>query len=43
MREEDERRDRRWRQLRIDSVNIDTGESFVEPLARLFHKRELRR
>jgi uncharacterized protein (DUF58 family) len=43
MREEDERRNQRLRQLRIDCVNIDTGESFVEPLARLFHKRELRR
>jgi uncharacterized protein (DUF58 family) len=43
MHEENERRDRRLRQLRIDSVNIETGSSFVEPLARLFHKRELRR
>jgi uncharacterized protein (DUF58 family) len=43
MREEDERRNQRLRQLRIDCVNIDTGDSFVEPLARLFHKRELRR
>lgn len=31
------------RRLRIDAIDVRTGESFVEPLTKFFHKRERRR
>jgi len=38
----DERHVRWLRQLGIDSITVRTGESFIEPLIRLFRKREAR-
>jgi uncharacterized protein (DUF58 family) len=39
----DERRTAAWRRAKVDVVRIRTGESFVEPLARLFRERGGRR
>lgn len=39
----DEARARLFRQSRVDAVELRTGESFIEPLAKLFRTRELRR
>lgn len=39
----EERRTRLLRQLRVDSIDVATGESYVEPLVRFFRTRELRR
>lgn len=36
-------RDRLFRKLRLDPIHIYTGEDFVEPLKRFFHRRELHR
>ncbi|HEX4414469.1 MAG TPA: DUF58 domain-containing protein, partial [Lacipirellulaceae bacterium] len=36
-------RDELFRKLRIEPIHIYTGEDFVEPLRRFFHKRELHR
>jgi uncharacterized protein (DUF58 family) len=36
-------RDALFRSLQIDPVHIYTGEDFVEPLQRFFHKREMQR
>jgi uncharacterized protein (DUF58 family) len=36
-------RARRFRRLKLDCVDVATGESFVEPLVRLFRRREVRR
>ena len=36
-------RDRLFTQLRLDPIRIFTGEDFVEPLRKFFHKRERRR
>jgi uncharacterized protein (DUF58 family) len=36
-------RDALFRSLRIDPIQIYTGEDFVEPLQRFFHKREMQR
>jgi uncharacterized protein (DUF58 family) len=38
-----EERARSFRRLKIDCVDVATGESFVEPLVRLFRRREVRR
>ncbi len=38
-----EARDRRLRQLKLDCIRVQTGESFVEPLIRFFRTREARR
>jgi len=38
-----ERRNELFRRMKIDSIDVRTGESFVEPLARFFRKREARR
>jgi uncharacterized protein (DUF58 family) len=38
-----EERDELFRTMRIEPIHIDTGEDFVEPLRRFFHKRELHR
>ncbi len=32
-----------FRKLRVDSIEVATGEPFVEPLTRFFHRREARR
>ena len=37
-----EGRDRRLRQLKLDCIRVNTGESFVEPLVRFFRTREAR-
>jgi len=37
-----ERRDQMLRSMRIDSIQVQTGESFVEPLTRFFRTREKR-
>ncbi len=37
-----EARDRRLRQLKLDCIRVQTGESFVEPLIRFFRTREAR-
>jgi hypothetical protein len=31
------------RRMRLDAIEVSTGESFVEPLRRFFHRRERRR
>ena len=36
-------RDELFRAMRIEPIHIYTGEDFVEPLRRFFHKRELHR
>ncbi len=36
-------RDKLFQKLRLDPIHIYTGEDFVEPLKRFFHKRELHR
>ena len=36
-------RERLFRRMDIDEISVLTGESFVEPIKRFFHKRELRR
>jgi uncharacterized protein (DUF58 family) len=36
-------RDALFRKLQLDPIHIYTGEDFVEPLKRFFHKRELHR
>jgi uncharacterized protein (DUF58 family) len=41
-REAAERRERRLRQIRLDCIDVRTGESFVEPLIRFFRTREAR-
>jgi len=38
-----EERDTLFRSLQIDPIHIYTGEDFVEPLQRFFHKREMQR
>ncbi|MHC5024735.1 MAG: DUF58 domain-containing protein [Planctomycetota bacterium] len=38
-----EERARRLRQLKLDLIEVRTGESFVEPLVQFFHRREARR
>jgi uncharacterized protein (DUF58 family) len=38
-----EARNRRLRQLRLDLIEVRTGESFVEPLVQFFRRREARR
>jgi len=38
-----EQRDALFRNLRLDPIHIYTGEDFVEPLKRFFHRRELHR
>jgi uncharacterized protein (DUF58 family) len=38
-----EERDALFRNLRLDPIHIYTGEDFVEPLKRFFHRRELHR
>jgi uncharacterized protein (DUF58 family) len=38
-----ELRDALFRNLRLDPIHIYTGEDFVEPLKRFFHRRELHR
>ena len=37
-----ERREQMLRSMRIDSIQVRTGESFVEPLTRFFRTREKR-
>ncbi len=37
-----EQRERLFRRMKIDSINVRTGESFVDPLTRFFRKREAR-
>jgi hypothetical protein len=32
-----------FRALRLDPIHIYTGEDFVDPLKRFFHRRELHR
>ena len=34
-------RDALFRKLQLDPIHIYTGEDFVEPLQRFFHRREL--
>jgi uncharacterized protein (DUF58 family) len=41
-REAAEQQDRRMRQIKLDSIEVRTGESFVEPLVRFFRTREAR-
>ncbi len=36
-------RDKLFRKLRLDPIHIYTGEDYVEPLQRFFHRRELHR
>lgn len=36
-------RARQFQRIKLDCVNVTTGESFVEPLVRLFRRREARR
>lgn len=36
-------RDKLFKKLRLDPIHIFTGEDFVDPLKRFFHKRELHR
>ena len=38
-----EERERQFQRIKLDCVNVATGESFVEPLVRLFRRREARR
>jgi len=38
-----EQRDTLLRRMKIDTIDVRTGESFIEPLARFFRKREARR
>jgi uncharacterized protein (DUF58 family) len=38
-----ERRERELRRYKLDCINVNTGESFVEPLVRFFRARESRR
>ena len=42
-REHADRRDSVFRRLRLDPIRIYTGEDFIEPLTRFFHRRENRR
>jgi uncharacterized protein (DUF58 family) len=42
-RQQAEQRDALFRNLRLDPIHICTGEDFVEPLKRFFHRRELHR
>jgi uncharacterized protein (DUF58 family) len=42
-RQQAERRDALFRALRLDPIHIYTGEDFVDPLKRFFHRRELHR
>lgn len=42
-RRQTERREALFRSLRLDPVHIYTGEDFVDPLKRFFHRRELHR
>ncbi|MCA9187882.1 MAG: DUF58 domain-containing protein [Pirellulaceae bacterium] len=37
-----DRRQRLFRTLQLDSISIETGEDFVEPLRKFFHRREER-
>jgi uncharacterized protein (DUF58 family) len=37
-----ERQDKRLRQIKLDTIEVRTGESFVEPLVRFFRTREAR-
>ena len=37
------KRDALFRTLRLDPIHIYTGEDFVDPLKRFFHRRELHR
>ena len=39
----DERRREVLRRMKIDPIEIDTGEDFIEPLTAYFHRRERRR
>ncbi|MHC4350019.1 MAG: DUF58 domain-containing protein, partial [Planctomycetota bacterium] len=41
-REAAEQQDRRLRQIKLDSIEVRTGESFVDPLVRFFRTREAR-
>jgi uncharacterized protein (DUF58 family) len=41
-REAAERQNRRLRQIKLDSIEVRTGESFVDPLVRFFRTREAR-
>jgi hypothetical protein len=36
-------RDALFRKLRLDPIHVYTGEDFVEPLKRFFHRRESHR
>ncbi len=36
-------RDRLFRMLKLDTINLTTGDDFVDPLRKFFHKRESRR
>jgi uncharacterized protein (DUF58 family) len=38
-----EERARQFQRIKLDCVDVATGESFVEPLVRLFRRREARR
>ncbi len=37
-----EAQDRRLRQLKLDTIDVQTGASFVDPLIRFFRTREAR-
>jgi len=41
-RQRDELRDRMFRRMDVDAIEVTTGQSFVEPLRRYFHKRHAR-
>lgn len=42
-RRHEQRRDTIFRRLRLDPIHVSTGEDFVEPLQRFFHRREVHR
>jgi hypothetical protein len=43
MQRQAESRDAMFRRLRLQPIHLDTGQDYVEPLQRFFHRREMQR